>query len=419
MNELRSWSLTNTTATVIILTVLWAATLYALLGLLRPRTRKATLWTLPVAVLLGVAVWFVLEVAWRPFPDHVPLALYAAGVAAVVVVLGAVFQPGRRLRLFVPGVAALLAAAGVGNLIYQQYPTLGSLDPTPVTVAMTYQEFQQATTTPQIDGRDVGALVTVPLQGTSSGFPARDAVAYVPPVYWTDPQVQLPVLVLMAGNPGEPGQWFSAGDGQHTADAYQQDHGGRTPLIISVDGTGSFSGNPGCVDGPDLQVDTYLGTDVPQLIREKFRVNPNQHTWTIGGLSYGGTCALQIITNHPQSYGGFLDFSGQAEPSLGSHDKTVQQLFGSDEQAFRAVNPADLLTAARGTDTYSHLWGRFFAGENDQHAIDALTHLHDLATAAGIDSSFSTVPGGHSYEVWREALRQTLDDVARHGGLNS
>ena len=211
--------------------------------------------------------------------------------------------------------------------------------------------------------------------------------------------------------------WFTDGQAAETADAYQQEHGGVSPIVVSVDATGSATGNPACVDGPDAAMHTYLSSDIPALLKDTFRVNPDQSTWTIGGLSYGGTCSLQVVTNSPEAYGSFLDFSGEPEPSLGNHDKTVNELFGGDEDAFKAINPADLLANAKGTDTYRGIAGRFVAGESDKMASTALPHLNDLARAAGMDTTYTELPGAHSYQVWRVALRENFEFVAHRGGL--
>lgn len=425
MNVLRTVSLTDTLALIVIVCVALLTLLVTLAGLRSSRTRRATLIALIIAVVLTVFAWLVVAVVWKPFPDSVSPFVYGACGLALFVICSAVLQRGRRILLAILAVVSLLNAAATANLIYQQYPTLGSLSAEPTSVAMTYEDFSLATQPPRLNNREVGALVTVPLSGTSdranSGFPARDAIAYIPPAYWTQPSLPLPVLVLLAGNPGEPSQWFGAGQASQTADDYQATHGGVSPVVVSVDATGSLTGNPGCVDGPELNVMTYLSQDVPVLLRDRFRVNPDQRSWTIGGLSYGGTCAFQVVTNHPEAYGSFLNFSGQAEPSVGSRQETLDRLFNGDAQAFKKVNPADLLTEAitSGDNRYTHLAGQFIAGESDKGVIDALTHLNTLANQAGMSTTFGTVPGGHSFQVWRVALADTFDWAAQRGGLTS
>ncbi|KQB86377.1 alpha/beta hydrolase [Corynebacterium lowii] len=392
MNWLWSLSLTDTTAQAVIALSWLGGVLVAAWGRYRLRIAGAS-------IALTVMVWLVLEVWWRPFPDRVDWHIYVAGAGVIFSLLCLLWQ--RRPLVIISVVLTIFGTVGVFNLAFQEYPTVRSFDPQPVAVPMTYEEFQASHQAPELEGREAGALVTVDLPGT--GFHPRPAVAYVPPAYWRGET--LPVMVLMAGNPGSPEQWFDNGEASATADAYQTTHGGVSPIVVSVDATGSFTGNPVCVDGPEQKVMTYLTQDVPAEIRGHFRVMEDQSKWVIGGLSYGGTCALQVITTHPQAYGTFLDFSGQAEPTVGDHEETVERFFGGDEAAFAANNPADLLAQRQ----YPGIRGRFVAGEGDTESVEALDHLNDLARAAGMDTQMLTVPGGHSFEVWRVALEETFE----------
>ncbi|MBZ8177103.1 esterase family protein [Corynebacterium poyangense] len=378
-----------------------------------------------VAALCGaVAVWAFIEKVWHPFPDSIPVQVYAGGAVALAMYLGALVFKRRRILCFFLAICATGGAWGIANLHYQEYPTARSLDPQPISRRMDFATFQKLVAAPTLDGRQVGALVQVPLAGYpaqdgGSGYPARNAFAYIPPAYWTHPAINLPVVVLLAGNPGEPEQWFTTAEGEATVDEFQANHDGISPIVISVDGTGSWTGNPICVDGPDLKVQSYLARDVPRLIKERFRVNPDTKTWTIGGFSYGGTCSLQVVTNAPDVYGSFLDFSGQAEPTLGDHKQTVDTFFGSNEQAYQAVNPETLLRNAEAKKSYSGIAGKFIAGEDDHESVAALQHLNDLAGKAGMVTEFQTLPGAHSFRVWRVALRETLGWAAQRGGLSA
>lgn len=424
MNEWRTISLIDSTALAVIICIAALTLIVALLGVFSAHSRKRTLWSLLLSIVFTGGVWLFIEKLWKPFPDANPWTIYAAGGIAVFSLLSIFFRQGRtKVVMLVLTVIALLNTALVVNMIYQPYPTVGSFNAAPTTVPMTYADFQAQKTAPTLDNREVGALVQVPMAGTTdnsvSDFNARDAYAYIPPAYWNNPNSQLPVLVLLPGNPGQPDQWFSSGNAGQIADDFQATHDGISPIVISVDGTGSFSGNPACVDSDAQLVMSYLSQDVPMLIKEKFRVNPDQRAWTIGGLSYGGTCALQIMTNHPESYGSFLNFSGQEEPTLGKHQDTVNQLFGGDEEAFKAVNPEDLLNQAIDSKatTFSGIAGKFIAGGSDKNAVRALTHLNDLSNQAGMSTTFDTVTGGHSFQVWRVTLANTFDWVAQRGGL--
>ena len=404
MDAIRSISVVGTGAAWAIYLSLAASVIVALwLGHTRRRTALAVAGVLLAVAYLALTVWP------KPFPDAIPWHIYASGTAAVFVVASIFLAPRWRWRLAPLAVVPLVLAFLTVNLVYEQYPTLGSFRPVPVTVSMNLDQFRETTTAPILNGREVGALVTLP------AAPLRDAIVYVPPAYWHGEN--LPVLVLLAGSPGSPIRWFDEGAAQQTLDDYQTEHDGVAPLVVSADGTGTTTGNPGCVDGPDLQIQTYLAQEIPQLVKENFRVADDQRTWTIGGLSYGGTCALQVITNDPSAYGTFLDYSGEAEPNLGGHQRTVDVLFGGDEAAFQAVNPETLLQRAAGRTTYKGIAGRFVAGERDQEAMAALTRQNELAQKAGMSTTFRPLPGGHSFEVWRVALRQDIDFVAQRGGI--
>lgn len=384
------------------------------------RKRIRTILALLVALVIDASTAFALLIWPNPYPGEIPPHLFLAAFPVLFLAVGAVIISKRRLALAVLLVLSVLGSALVINLNYRQYSTLDSLLPATNVKKMSYDQFRHQKTVPQVEGQPVGALVTVPLAGTSSSFRARDALAYVPPAYWSQPKRQLPVMVLLAGSPGKPSAWFDSGKANDVADDYQRRHNGVAPLVISVDATGSLWGQPGCVDGPKLKVQSYLAKDVPELIKQRFRVNPNQKKWTIGGLSYGGTCALQIVANSPSSYGTFLDFSGEPHPTVKNLKNTIQELFAGDTAAFHRVNAADVLRRAADVESrqYQGVTGKFICGHRDTPARRAQNMLAPLARRAGMKVSATTVPGGHNYDVWREALRQSFDYAATRGGLS-
>ena len=236
---------------------------------MHPHRRVVTLGLLAVAV-FGFEVWP------KPFPDSVPWVIYAAGASAAFVVCVAVVQKGRRFVMSLVAVVALANTYLVSNLVYQEYPTVGSFYPVPVAASVDAHQFKSMKSPPKDHDREVGALVTL------SAAPMRDAVAYVPPAYWRNHD--LPVLVIMAGSPGSPMDWFTKGDAAQSLDDFQSRHNGEAPVVVSVDATGSETGNPACSDGPEHKVLTYISTRVPEMIKANFDVNDDQSRWTVGGV---------------------------------------------------------------------------------------------------------------------------------------
>lgn len=420
MNELPAISLTGSLAVAVTVSVLAVVGLFAAVGARKPELRRRTLIAVGAALAITLLVWLVLEYLWRPFPDSLPVRIYLAGVVAFFVIAALILQKGRRRILVIPAVLGVVATLAVVNQVYKSYPTLRSLDPSPIAVDMSYAEFQRQTEVPTINGHNAAALVTLPLDATESKFTHRDAIAWVPPAYFSDPDLELPVIILLAGNPGSPDQWFNAGGAAETLVDYQARHNGVTPIVISVDGTGSFGANPLCINSDRGQVQTWLAVDVPAGVKDRLRVDPDQSHWSIGGLSYGGTCSLQVLVNHPDSYGTFLNYSGQAELGTGDHKETVDEYFGGSEQSFIQANPADQLAKAieEGSTRYSGIAGRFVAGDDDDEAIEDLKFMQRVTSDAGMDTEFFTVQGSHDYKTWRNAFRETLDFAAERGGLH-
>ena len=420
MDWIGDLSLTSSTAQWVFLGVLILSGVFAAIGLVHTARRKATVISLLLGILIPVFIYLVLEKWWQPFPDHVPKYIYASAMGACFVTAAACSVTGRRLILVLPALVSIISVAGMANLYYQQYPTVESLAPRPVSVSMDYEQFRATTKPPMLKGREVGALVDIDFPAPKSEFKHRPGQVYIPPAYFNNPDKKLPVIVLLAGNPGTPTEWFGVGDASRTLDLFQTKHNGEAPIVFSIDGTGTLYGNPLCVDGVKGNVETWLTEDVPTGIKKHFRVDEDQRHWTIGGLSYGGTCSLQIVSNKPDSYGTFLDMSGEPEPSVGDHDSTVELFYYGNEQAFYDKDPYTLLTrAARsGSKKYHHIQGRFVCGDKDNLAREASEKLSRAASEAGIENEYWTVHGGHNYSVWRVAFRQLLPFAARRGGLD-
>ncbi|KAA0918175.1 alpha/beta hydrolase family protein [Dietzia sp. ANT_WB102] len=388
-----------------------------------------------VTVISGVLI----ERVFKPFPDSLPRTVYvwiALGVLAVL--LGGVAIAGgsrhRRPWLVVGAVLAALSvvagAAGHVNRVYAEFPTVGTvlgisdyrtvpladvIGSVPVTIGGDLPPGTplEAVWTPPATMPTSGAITEASIPGTTSGFVARPAQIYLPPAYFTEPRPLLPVLVLLAGQPGEPMDWVVSGRLPVVADAFAARHSGLSPVVVVADPIGEPLGNTLCVDSTQGNARTYLSKDVPTWIHENLQVATGPDAMAIGGLSFGGTCALQMALSDPEIFPTFLDMSGQGEPTIGTRPATVEQFFGGDEAAFREHNPADLLATRR----FPGLAGAFVYGSSDTEYGPAARELYKAALAAGVDAHLSELPGGHSYAVWSAGLQHELPWLAQRTGL--
>ncbi|WP_424809729.1 alpha/beta hydrolase [Rhodococcus sp. 27YEA15] len=386
-----------------------------------------------VSLVVMIAIWITVEKVIRPFPDPVAMSVYVwigLGIFSLLLLGPRIKAGGTAGRAIVSVLAALsmiLTSATQINLFFAAYPTVG--------IVLGHDDFDRVALTdvpgptdPVVTGNPTdslwkapegmpirGRVTTLPVPGTISGFTARDAQVYLPPAYFTDPRPLLPVLVLMAGQPGKPEDWLQGGKLTATMDSFARQHSGLAPVVVIVDGTGSQLANPLCTDSPAGNVGTYLAKDVPAAVAGAFQIDTNPKAWTIGGLSYGGTCSLQMATNYPEVYPTFLDLSGQLEPTLGDRQRTVDQIFGGNEAAFVKVNPMDILATRKFPDS----GGVFVVGSDDNEFKPGQQKVYEAAKAAGMDVKYLELPGGHSFAVWSAGVEQELGWISQRMGLIS
>ena len=128
-----------------------------------------------------------------------------------------------------------------------------------------------------------GAVYQVSIPGVRSGFEARPGYIYLPPAYLATPRPQLPVLVLLGGQPGDPRTWVDSGQIQAMMDGFANLHHGLAPIVVMPDDLGSEFANPMCLNSRLGNVQTYLTVDVPNWITSHLQVRSPEQGWAIGG----------------------------------------------------------------------------------------------------------------------------------------
>ncbi|MFI9812959.1 alpha/beta hydrolase [Saccharothrix variisporea] len=407
-------------------TVVAAAGLVLLAVGVRPF--RIVLFAVLAGVLSAALVGLVVNVVWRPFPEPLPLkVLVCLGALVLAVVLAVVRWRARvhRVIALFAVVTVLVGALSGVNTFYGQYPTMRAvLGPLLAETVDLDEAARPAGDLVVPDGSvlaDVWQPASVPDKGTvsSADIPAstdyrpRGAWVYLPPAYAVSPRPRLPVVVLLAGQPGTPRDWLDAGQLAQHLDAFARQHRGLAPIVVMADQLGSLMANPICVDSSRGALETYLAKDVPNWVKQRLTVDQRRTAWTIAGFSQGGTCALQLAVRAPDVYGKFIDISGQAEPTLGNRADTIRQVFGGDAEAFRRVNPLDVLATRRFPDTE----GVVVAGQGDVYYRDEDRKVYEACQRAGMDVRWAELPGGHDWNVWRPGLYDSLPWLAQRTGL--
>jgi S-formylglutathione hydrolase FrmB len=411
----------------------WLLLMLGFAGAVLLLSRRERWWwavVVPVVVVISVVAAWVIggPVATSLFVEPLPPVVagwIGVAVAGIGLAVGSLWRVGwaRRVGAVLGAVLVVTLAASQVNIFYVQYPTLGDVlgvtsdqeitgppplgrgDSPPLVSPTAPLAAGWVPTGPNIPADGKGRVSQIDLPGTRSGFPARPGWVYYPPAYFADNAVPLPVLVLLAGQPGEPHDWFLGDRLPSVMNGFAAQHRGIAPVVVVPDALGSQLANPICVDSNLGRVDTYLSLDVPDTIRAQLRVDPNARHWVVGGFSYGGTCSIQMTTNHPSVYPNFVDIAGQLEPTLGSRQQTVTAAFGGDEAKFKAINPIDLMASAK----FPANSGWFIVGSQDTGDKSQQQQVFTAAQAAGMDVQLFEVPGsGHDWNTCVAGLTHVM-----------
>jgi S-formylglutathione hydrolase FrmB len=379
---------------------------------------------------LGVGVAAAAVALAAPFPDPVPAVVWWSLGAVLLAVSAAamLLARGPHRSVFRPAVvlATVLVAVAAGNQVnvyFAQFPTARALLALPAVNQVDLPQVTRAAEVP-VTRPAAGTLTTVwrppprmPVTGTVSevavpgqvsGFAARPAWVYLPPAYAVSPRPLLPVLVLLAGQPGSPRDWLDGGRLASTMDRFAAAHGGLAPVVVVPDPLGSAMANPLCLDSRLGRAQTYLAADVPAWVRAHLQVDPSPGSWAVGGASAGGTCALQLALSRPEVYPTFVDISGQSGPTLGDRPRTVAAAFGGDTAAFAAVNPLDQLARNR----YPATAGFMVAGTDDPLYRPQAQQVVAAARRAGLSVQYRELPGGHDWRLSGTGLETALPWLA-------
>ena len=258
---------------------------------------------------------------------------------------------------YFPTVAALLGRRAVDQISEGRFHQLELATGRPHRVDATAHTGRVAAGLPPDPVLKNGVVISFRIPSTRSGFQARTSEVYLPPAWFRSPRPHLPVIELLAGSPGTPADWTRAGLADVTEDAWARFHDGVAPIIVMPDANGSFTGDTECVDGLRGNADTYLTDDVRAAVAARFDVSTDRRFWAIGGLSEGGTCALELALAHPNSFVAACDFSGDDYPSTtGGYGKLFAGTAADVMAQERAYDPRVLVVHWAGIGPKPALW---------------------------------------------------------------
>ncbi|MFI9511333.1 alpha/beta hydrolase [Nocardia sp. NPDC052566] len=409
------------------------------------RTRRWRLVWLPVCALFGaagaVAAWAYMNdqgLASDPAPGPLWVCVGATVAALAVVVLG--WRGARWWRRGIALLAVPLALLSTGIVLNQwvgYYPTVQAAWNALTAGPLPHQT--ELAALPALRGTNVGdgRIVPVRIPDAGSGFPHRTEYVYLPPVWFTGATPPaLPVVMMIAGEFNTPADWLRSGQIMPELDRFTAANGGRAPILVFVDSSGSFNNDTECVNGPRGDAADHLTKDVPGYVESRFGATADPARWAVVGWSMGGTCAVDLAVMHPELLHTFIDIAGDIGPSSGTKEQTIQRLFGGDAERWAAFDPRTVMAAHGGYTGMAGLFddlapqrtgrqrpasgaatGLGGRGGYDTGETGAAEKLCDQAKTVGIDCTVHTSQGGHTWQFAAAAFTSSLPWLVGRVGM--
>ncbi len=224
----------------------------------------------------------------------------------------------------------------------------------------------------------------------------RSVFVYTPPGYDKD-TARYPVLYLLHGSGGTESSWTVDGLANVILDNLIADGRAKPMIVVMPFGHPESSMRPGNMPtfrARDIQAFADdLIQDVVPLVERTYRAVRQSDRRAIAGLSMGGNQARQIGLSRLDMFSYVATFSGTVGVRGGAvSPQTIEETF-SDALAdpFSTNNALRLFWSAVGTDE-TNLLG--------QHRV-----FNSVLDRHGIRYEFVTIPGGHTWHVWRRNLR--------------
>jgi enterochelin esterase-like enzyme len=245
-----------------------------------------------------------------------------------------------------------------------------------------------------------GMVAQIRIPDLGSGFGSSLALAYLPAQYFTEPGRRFPVVYLVHGSPGVPADWFHGGEAEEAGTAVAAT--GQPAILLAPRMSRGWLDDPECVDGLHERVETHFLRDVIPAVDAQLRTVASRDGRVLGGMSAGGYCALNLGLRHRDLVATIIDMSGDVAPT---HAHGVRALFGADSAAVWANSPIRY-AAGMPADPPTRIW--FDCGRSDGRLLTGIVAVSDLLAGRGIAVQVHVRPGGHTFHVWRPALRDAL-----------
>jgi len=217
----------------------------------------------------------------------------------------------------------------------------------------------------------------------------RRAFVYTPPNYERS-NAKLPVLYLLHGADGDETAWVQFGRANLILDNLIAEKK-AAPMIVVMPFAYAYPWQAGAAgDKQRADFEKDLLTDLIPFVQSNYRVAGDRDHRALAGLSMGGGLTLAIGPRHLDTFSRIAVFSAGAGQNP---EKTLADV---------AANAANVNTQLR----------LFWMGIGTEDAgFAGAKRTSDYLDSVGIKHAFKTIPGAHTWIVWRKFLYEVAPQV--------
>lgn len=253
---------------------------------------------------------------------------------------------------------------------------------------------------------DGGRLLTMTVRGGVSGITDR-VLVHLPAGYDTSMR-SYPVVELLAGWHSPPQSWIDNLD-IFNAMKTQQRAGTLQDVVTVIPNINvAIPRDVECTDVPHgPQAETWLTTDIHNVMMSTYRVLPAAKSWALMGYSTGGNCATKFALHKPNWYGSVISLSGYFNALK---DSTTGDLWGGNQQV-RNNNSPIWIVSHRIPPAISLL---AFTSRHDNDSYVSTMNFLKLAHAPLKTYSLVEPSGGHNLKALAVAMPEILRWLGAH-----
>ena len=253
---------------------------------------------------------------------------------------------------------------------------------------------------------DGGRLITEMVRGHRSAV-TDEVLIHLPAGYDTSTR-RYPVVELLSGWHSPPQSWIHS---LNVLDAMQalERTGALGPVITVIPNINvATPRDVECTNVPHgPQAETWLTTDIRNLVLSQYRALPTASSWGLMGYSTGGYCAAKLALHKPTWYGSAVVMAGYFDAI---RDRTTGDLWGGSQALRNANSPQWLVTHLK--QPAINLLA--FTSRYDKESYRS-TELFLSSTRAPMQTFSLIAPrGGHNLKALTAAMPEMLVWLGAH-----